>query len=690
MPSPFDQYKLKHAAADKESQAKKIFSEGMATVLDIVAPAIFVVTPNDVQIGEFYIKTLFTYTYPRYLQTNWLSTLIDYDLTMDISMFIYPLETSEVMTDLKKELGQLGSSMTIKQEKGMVRDPELETAVGDIEELRDVLQRGESRLFHYSLYFTIYAKSKEELKTLTKQLESVLGGMLTYTKQALYQMEQGFNSCLPMHIDQLAVTRNLDTGSLSTTFPFSTATLSSNEGILYGVNRHNNSLILFDRFKLENANSVVFAKAGAGKSYVVKLEILRSLMLNTDVVVIDPEDEYRKLCDAVGGSYLEVNLNSEKRINPFDLPHPDDPNSKDSGEDVLRSTVTDLHGLISLMVGGLTPEEDSLLDKALYDTYALKDITVDPKTQTNEAPVMSDLVSVLNNMTGTESLTKRLSKYTEGTYAGLFNQPTNFKLDEGFVVFSIRDLEEQLRPVAMYVILNYIWTQIRLNFKKRIMVVDEAWTMMQYEDSARFLFGLAKRSRKYYLGLTIISQDVEDFLGSQYGKAVVANSSLQILLKQSTASIEKISQVFGLTEGEKMMLLESDVGEGLFFAGQEHVAIRIIASYNEDAVITTNPQQLEEQREEENQEEEQDQGAGGREQESSNEIPSTNTQTTNNQETNTVELPVAKETNAWKSEVKSPACYCKQGIAGRQKSKLQFKIQKWFEKTLFWFKLDCY
>jgi type IV secretory pathway VirB4 component len=598
MPSPFEEYRLKHEQAEKEQKAKKIYSEGMATVLDIVAPALFLVTPNDVQIGEFYVKTLFTYTYPRYLQTNWLSTLIDYDLTMDISMFVYPLETSEVMTDLKKELGQLGSSMTIKQEKGQVRDPELETAVGDIEELRDVLQRGESRLFHYSLYFTIYAKSKEELKTLTKQLESVLGGMLTYTKQSLYQMEQGFNSCLPMHNDQLGVTRNLDTGSLSTTFPFSTATLSSNEGILYGINRHNNSLILFDRFKLENANSVVFAKAGAGKSYVVKLEILRSLMLGSDVVVIDPEDEYRKLCDAVGGSYLEVSLNSEKRINPFDLPRPDDPNSKESGEDVLRSTITDLHGLISLMVGGLTPEEDSLLDKALYDTYAIKDISVDPKTQTNEAPVMSDLVSVLSNMTGTESLTKRLSKYTEGTYAGLFNQPTNFKLDEGFVVFSIRDLEEQLRPVAMYVILNYIWTQIRLNFKKRIMVVDEAWTMMQYEDSARFLFGLAKRSRKYFLGLTIISQDVEDFLGSQYGKAVVSNSSLQILLKQSTASIEKISQTFGLTEGEKMMLLESDVGEGLFFAGQEHVAIRIIASYNEDALITTNPQQIEDQDEE--------------------------------------------------------------------------------------------
>ncbi len=583
----------KRADARDETAAHKVFTEGMASVLDIIAPAVFVVNPNEIQLGEQYVKTLFTYTYPRYLQTNWLSSIIDYDITMDISMYVYPLETKEVMTDLKKELGQLQSSVTIKQEKGLVRDPELETAVGDIEDLRDVLQRGESRLFHFSLYFTIYAKSKDELKTITRQLESVLGGMLVYTKQALLQMEPGFNSSLPLASDQLNVTRNLDTGSLSTTFPFTTATLSSNEGILYGVNRHNNSLILFDRFNLENANSVVFAKSGSGKSYAIKLEALRSLMLGTDIIIIDPEDEYKALCDAVGGSYLEVNLNSEKRINPFDLPHAD---KEQTGEDVLRSTITDLHGLISLMVGGLSPEEDSLLDKALYETYALKDITTDPATQTNQAPLMSDLVSVLGNIPGTESVVKRLDKYTEGTYAGLFNQPTNFDLGEGFVVFSIRDLEEQLRPVAMYVILNYIWTKIRLNFKKRIMIIDEAWWMMQYDDSARFLYSLAKRARKYYLGLTIISQDVEDFLQSQYGKAVVSNSSLQILLKQSTASIEKVAQVFGLTEGEKMLLLESDVGEGLFFAGQNHVAIKIIASYNEHQIITTDPKELLEQR----------------------------------------------------------------------------------------------
>lgn len=596
-----DQLRSDKAEKQRTDAANKVFTEGMSSILDIIAPAVLAISPNEIQLGEQFVRTLFVYTYPRYLQTNWLSSIIDYDITMDISMFVYPLETKNVMSDLKKELGQLSSAISINQEQGKVRDPENETAVGDIEELRDVLQRGESRLFHYSLYFTVYAKSKDDLKTISRQLESVLGGMLVYTKQALLQMEPGFNSTIPLALDQLTVTRNLDTASLSTTFPFTTSSLTSNDGILYGVNRHNNSLILFDRFALENANSVVFAKSGSGKSYTIKLEILRSLMLGTDVIIIDPENEYKPLCDAVGGSYLEVSLNSDKRINPFDLPHAstgavtvegEAAEGAESGSDVLRSTITDLHGLIALMVGGLTPEEDSVLDKALYEAYALKDITTDPATQHNEPPLMSDLASVLSNTEGGESLVRRLQKYTEGTYAGLFNQPTNFSLDEGFVVFSIRDLEDQLRPVAMYVILNYIWNQIKLNFKKRIMVIDEAWWMMQYDDSARFLYGLAKRARKYYLGLTIISQDVEDFLQSQYGKAVVANSSMQILLKQSPTSIEKVASVFGLTEGEKSLLLESDVGEGLFFAGENHVAMKVIASYNENEIITTNPEEL--------------------------------------------------------------------------------------------------
>ncbi len=571
----------------------EFYQQGMASVLDLVAPAAFKVEPNYLQLGNLYVRTLFVFTYPRYVQTNWLSPIINFDITLDISMFIYPIGTKQAMGQLRKKAGQLESSLAIEHEKGMVRNPELETAVSDIESLREVLQKGEMRLFQFALYFTIYAKNLNELDTITEQLESTLGGMLIYTKQSLLRMEQGFNSTLPLGIDELKIVRNLDTGSLSTTFPFTSATLSSNDGILYGLNRHNNSLVLFDRFNLENANSVVFAKAGAGKSYAVKLEALRSLMMGTDVVVIDPENEYQPLCEAVGGNFMRMSLDSPKRINPFDLPKSGESAlAGATGEDILRSNITMLHGLVSLMLGGLSPEEDALLEKALYETYALKDITADQESQKNPAPLMKDLQSVLQNLNGAETMVNKLTKYTEGTFKGLFDQPTNFDLGSGFIVFSVRDLEDNLRPIGMYLILNYIWQRVRFQIKKRLMIIDEAWWMMQHEDSGKFLFALAKRARKYYLGLTIVTQDVEDFLDSKYGRTVVNNSSLQILLKQSTAAIEKVAQTFNLTEGEKFLLLECEVGEGLFFAGLNHVAIKVIASYTEDQLITTDPRQL--------------------------------------------------------------------------------------------------
>jgi conjugal transfer ATP-binding protein TraC len=577
------------AEATQEA-AYAAYQQGLTTTRDIIAPADFLVTPNYLQLGNYFVRTLFVYTYPRYLNTNWLSPVINYDLTMDIGMSIVPEDVREVMQSLRRKLSQLESARQINDEKGLVRDPELDLAVHDIDQLRDTLAQGQNRLFQFGLYFTLYAKSLEELATLSKQVSATLGGMLIYTKEALVQMEQGFNSTLPIATDELGVLRNLDTASLSTTFPFTTAELTSDEGILYGINRHNDSLILFDRFNLDNANSVVFATSGAGKSYFVKLEILRYLMLGTDVIIIDPENEYEKLAEAVGGSYLEINLNSPKRINPFDLPlsvHPED-----EQEDVLRSNITTLHGLFRLMAEGLTPEEDSLLDKALYETYALRDITTDPATQKNTPPVMSDLVAVLSNLRGAENLILRLNKYVEGTYSTLFNQPTNFKLSGGLVVFSIRDLEPALRPVVIFTLLNYIWNTVRGDLKRRLMVVDEAWILMEFEDSARFLYGLAKRARKYFLGMTIISQDVEDFLANKYGKAVVSNSSMQVLLKQSTSSIDIIAQVFNLTEQEKYLLLNASVGEGLFFAGLNHVAVKITASYTEDQIITTDPKQL--------------------------------------------------------------------------------------------------
>jgi type IV secretory pathway VirB4 component len=573
--------------------SEKILQEGMTSLQDLIAPAAFVVTPNYLQLGQLYLKTLYVFAYPRYIQTNWLSPIINYDITLDVSMFIYPLQSREVMTNLRKKLSQLESSQRIEEEKGLVRNPELETAITDIEELRDVLQRGERRLFQFALYFNIYSKSLEELETVTKQIESTLGGLLVYTRQTILQMEQGFNSTLPLCQDELRVMRNLDTLSLSTTFPFVSAELTTNEGILYGLNKHNNSLIIFDRFQLENANAVIFAKAGAGKSYAIKLEALRSLMLGIDIIVIDPENEYQELCEAVGGSFLNLSLVSKHSINPFDLPPTPE---GESGEETLRSNVIMLHGLLKLMLGKVTPDEEAILDKALFETYALKDITVDPETHKNPPPLIQDLQNVLQNMTGAESMVKRLSQYTEGTFKGLLNNPSNITLDKNFIVFSIRDLEDQLRPIGMYLVLSYIWAKIRHELKQRILIIDEAWWMMQHEDSAKFLYGLAKRSRKYYLGLSIISQDVEDFLGSTHGRAVISNSSLQILLKQSTSAIDKLADVFKLTEGEKYWLLECDVGEGLFFAGLNHVAIKVISSYTEHQIITTNPKEILEMR----------------------------------------------------------------------------------------------
>jgi len=576
-------------------QAEKQIEKSSASTLDFIAPASFVVTPNNLQINNLFCKTIFVYSYPRFLNTNWLSPVINYDISMDVGMHISPLDSNLFLDKMRKQAGRLESTRQIEQEKGLVRNPQLDSAIGDIDQLRDDLISGQERIFKVGLYFTIYGKNLQELDQVSDQLTSTLGGLLVYTKQSIFQMENGFHTTLPIGEDELQITKNLDTNALSTSFPFVSAELTSNKGVLYGINRHNNSLILFDRFELENANQVVFAKSGAGKSYAIKLEALRSLMFGTDVIVIDPENEYQALCEAVGGSFFDFSLNSEKRINPFDLPKATE---DEDGETVLRTAVTDLKGLLALMVGGITPEEDAILDKSLYDTYALRDITADAASQTNNPPILSDLQGVLQNTNGAESLARRLTKYTEGTFAGLFNRPTNFQLDRGFIAFSIRNLEEALRPLAMYMVLNYIWAQVRFEMRKRLLIVDEAWILMQYPDSAKYLYSLAKRARKYFLGLTIISQDVEDFLSNEQGRAILNNSSMQILLKQSPAAVEKLAQIFHLTEGEKFLLLESDVGEGLFFAGASHVAIKIVASYAEDQIITTDPRQLLEQKEE--------------------------------------------------------------------------------------------
>jgi conjugal transfer ATP-binding protein TraC len=577
------------AQQSTQKAAEDALAKGVSTIRDVIAPAALSVDFNYLQIGNQYIKTFFVYSYPRYLYTDWLTPLINADFSMNTSLYIYPVESKEVLKKLRTKSAQIQSTFAEQSQKGLVRDPMLETAYQDVEELRDTLQRGEERFFRACLYFTIFAKDLEELNSLSGTLENILGGQLVLTKQTLMQQEQGFNSTLPLANNELMIAKNFDTGALSTFFPFVSNELSRNEGILYGVNRHTNGLVIFDRFTLENANSVVLAKSGSGKSYSVKLEMLRYLMLGSEVIVIDPEREYEELSDAVGGTYLNININSPERINPFDLPKADLQNPAEA-EDHLRSSIIILHGLIRIMVGGkLSATEDNILDQALVQTYAAKGITKDPGTHGLQPPTIDDLVRVLASLRGAERLAASLKKYSEGTYAGLFNKQTNVSLDNKFVVFSIRDLEEELRPVAMYMVLNFIWNKVRGEKKKRLLTVDEAWILMKYEDSAQFLFSIAKRARKYYLGLTTISQDVEDFLGSAYGKAIVNNSSLTFLMKQHPAVIDKVSRVFNLTQAEKYFLLNSEVGEGLFFAGLNHVAIQAVASYQEDLLINTNP-----------------------------------------------------------------------------------------------------
>ncbi len=581
------------ATVQEIKEAEKIYKQGLATIKDLIAPSSMEIMFDKIRVSGITAKSFFVYSYPRYTEVNWLSPVINFDVSMDISMFIYPSSSVKMMKFLKNKVAQIQSSMRIEQEKGMVSDPALETALQDAEELRRNIQRGEERFYQFGLYFTIYGEDDDKIKKTQTKLETALGGKLILTKSADLQMEHAFNSCIPLAQDQLEISHNMNTNPLSTTFPFSSSDMTSSEGILYGVNRHNDSLIIFDRFNLENANSVVFAKSGAGKSYAVKLEVLRSLMMGTDVIIIDPENEYEELANTVNGTYLRVSLNSTQRINPFDLPSPIGEADESSGE-LLRGNIITLHGLLNLMMGKLSPEEEGMMDKALLDTYALKGINMDTQNPSKmEPPTMEDLYDILNNMKGAENLAQRLQKYTVGTFSGLFNKPTNVDLNaNSLMVFCIRDLEDVLRPIAMYIILNYIWNQVRSSLKRRLLVVDEAWSLMQYEDSARFLYGLVKRARKYYLGITTITQDVEDFVASSYGKPIITNSSMQLLLKQSPSAIDKLTEIFNLTEGEKYLLLNANVGQGLFFAGLKHVAIQIIASYNEDKIITTNPEEM--------------------------------------------------------------------------------------------------
>ncbi|KND51522.1 MAG: Type IV secretory pathway VirB4 component-like protein [Parcubacteria bacterium C7867-007] len=568
---------------------KDIYAQGTLDLADTIAPAALKVGSRELELGEKVSRSFYTISYPRFLSDSWFTPIVNLDKVFDVSIFVSPIDTADALRNFQRKVAEVQSQISERETKGLVRDPMLDTAYQDLETLRDNLQQAQEHLFEVGLYITMYASTKEELDKVEGELRGILDSKLVYTKPALFQQEQGFRTTLPLALDELQVTNKLNSSPLSSIFPFVSFDLSSDRGILYGINRHNSSLILFDRFSLENYNSVVFAKSGSGKSYAVKLEILRSLMFDTDVIVIDPEREYEYLAQATGGRMFNISLSSENHINPFDLP----PVKEDENpSDILRSTIINLVGLFRIMLGGLTPEEDAIIDRAISETYALKDITGDVDFTGVEPPLLSDFENVLSGMEGSTSLVQRLSKYTRGTWAGFLNQPTNVDINNQFIVFSVRDMEDELKPVAMYIVTHFIWNAVRHELKKRLLIIDEAWWMMKSEDTASFLFSIAKRGRKYFLGLATITQDVEDFLRSPYGRPILTNSSMQLLLKQSPTTVDVLQETFNLTDEEKYLLLESGVGEGLFFAGLKHAAIKIVASYTEDQIITSDPSQL--------------------------------------------------------------------------------------------------
>lgn len=585
----FKKKKISPAADLAPFLPKQIYEAESLEFKDIIAPSALRVGPRDLNLGDKVVRSFFVISYPRYLNESWFAPVINLDKMFDVSIFVHPVDTVKVLRKFQKKVAEVQSQIHEREDKGMVRDPMLDTAYQDLESLRDSLQQAQEKLFDVGLYITIYAENENELDKIESEIKSILESKLVYVKPALFQQEQAFKSVIPIGNDLLEVHSKLNSSPLSSLFPFISFDLTSNKGILYGVNRHNSSLILFDRFSLENYNSIIFAKSGAGKSYATKLEILRTLMFDTEVIVLDPEKEYEYMAEAVGGRYFNISLNSEHHINPFDLAPPGE---GEAAASVLRSNIINLIGLFRLMMGGLTPEEDAIIDRAITETYALKDITADSDFSNIEPPLMSDFELVLSGMEGGESLAQRLSKYTKGTWAGFINRPTNVDMNKKFVVFSLRDMEDELKPIAMYIVMHYIWNSIRKVLKKRLLVIDEAWWMMKSEDTASFLLSLAKRGRKYYLGLATITQDVDDFMKSPYGVPIITNSSLQMLLKQSPTSIDRLKEVFNLTEEEKYLLLESGVGEGIFFAGLKHVAIKVIASYTEDQIITSDPSQI--------------------------------------------------------------------------------------------------
>ncbi|MBI2032057.1 MAG: ATP-binding protein [Candidatus Levybacteria bacterium] len=571
------------------------FNKSRTGITDIIAPPSVEVDFGHIRVGEHFFKTFFVIGYPRFVSPNWLEPLIDFDSTMNISMFCYPASSPDVLSDLRRKIAEMEATIAVQLEQGLEADPNVKASLEDALAVQEELAKGIERFFQFSLYITLVAGDLPTLDQNARNLKTLLSSILILAKPATLQMEDGFKSTSPMAIDSLYITRNMDTTSLASTFPFTSATLTQDKGVLYGINQLNGSLVIFDRYSMENANEVVLGKSGAGKSYLIKLEIMRQFMFGSEVIILDPEGEYDKLSVALGGEYISFKTSSPVKINPFDMA-----GLYEEGENELGSKILSLHALLRIVMGELDPAHDAILDRALVETYKRKGITGDPKTQRKEPPVMNDLYNVLSEGKDptSQDLSLRLEKFIHGSLSGIFNQQSNLDIKNPLTVFSIKELEGDLRPIAMQIILDFVWTRIRKNLKKRLLIVDEAWYLMKYPESASFIYGIAKRARKYYLGLTTATQDVQDFLSTDYGKAVLSNSSIQILLKQSPTQIDLVGEVFYLTQQEKNLLISANVGEGLFFAGQSHVAIQVVAAPFEHEIITSNPEDIVRQKQE--------------------------------------------------------------------------------------------
>ena len=543
------------------------------------------------QMGEKYVRTLFISAYPYVASTGWLNSLINFNYDSDISYHIEQIDPLLALPKLNRKITELESTKRQMIKSGKVIGSEITDPLESAVQLKDKIQRGQEKLFQISIYIALSANSLSELNKITKILESVMSTYLFYTKTASFQQLEGLQSILPRGENVLSQKRNLDSSSAALTFPFVSSELVQESGILYGVNRANNSLVIIDRFSLNNANSIIFAQSGSGKSYTAKVEILRHLMQGTKVIVIDPEREYKQLAKSVNGTYIKLSATSQEKINPFDLSL-----STGSKEQDLSEHVGNLTEIISLMVGNLSAEERGVIDKAIMQTYKkfgylLKGAVKKKHTKQNTFPLLKDFYKTLKGMKQ-KDLCSRLERFVKGSLTNVFDSQTNIKLDNRLVIFDIKDLHESLRQIMMVVVANFVDSQVKSNPEKRILVIDEGWLLLEFEESARFISGLVRRARKYYLGVTIISQQAQDFLKQDYGRAIASQSSLRILMKQDTTTIKKVSEEFHLSEYEQHFLLTCDRGEALIIADLHHVGVKIVASRKEHPLLTTDPREI--------------------------------------------------------------------------------------------------